>query len=477
VGMFTYITDLPPHVRGVLDVGLQQLWLDTFIQVEMTTGNLTEAYNTAWVKAIQTAFPGQIVAGANQPQVAPPEVSTADLMGAGAAFSESPVGYWVDLKSYKFDDVAEGDVSWIQAFPHGTYYHAVYGKIEMNPQRAAQMAQNVKLNVRGQDLDIDYDHKEKTGEAAGWVRDAEARADGLWLAVSWTKSALQKLKDRAYRYFSPEFVDKWVHPQTKQEHRDVLFGGALTNRPFLKGILPINLAEVIKGNEGGNLVDRATMEKLAKRLGIQFDEKTSDEDLAKALSDVEEEAPKDKETEEETDEEKAKREAEEAAAQEALLSEATLKKLAESNPSVKALMEARDADSKRIGALEAANRLSETNVKLSELQAKAKEKGFAIPPATLSEARDLMAGLPTKLSENVYNMLAGLVDKGMVELGERGKSKPGKTTNATKKFNDAVEQLMKDEKMSYAEAATQLSETDEDLFNAYLEEQAEGVQL
>jgi hypothetical protein len=31
--------------------------------------------------------------------------------------------------------------------------------------------------------------------------------------------------------------------------------------------------------------------------------------------------------------------------------------------------------------------------------------------------------------------------------------------------------------MSYAEAATQLSETDEDLFNAYLEEQAEGVQL
>jgi hypothetical protein len=151
-------------------------------------------------------------------------------------------GLWVDVSGMTFDD-AEG--TWIQALPLGTYEHPEYGTIEITPEKVAQFAQNVSDKVRGQDLDIDYDHKQRDGVAAGWVTAADARTDGLYLNVKWTDKARQHLTAKEYRYFSPEFTDEWTHPATKATHKNVLFGGALTNRPFLKGILPINLSEMM----------------------------------------------------------------------------------------------------------------------------------------------------------------------------------------------------------------------------------------
>src|SRR5690348_2984540 len=97
--------------------------------------------------------------------------------------------------------------------PLGTYEHPLHGKIDITPERIARFAENVRNNVREIELDIDYDHKANGGDAAGWVRQAEARPDGLWILVEWTKSAYGKIKERAYRYFSPEFVDEWTHPK------------------------------------------------------------------------------------------------------------------------------------------------------------------------------------------------------------------------------------------------------------------------
>jgi len=151
-------------------------------------------------------------------------------------------GLWVDVSGIKFD---ESEGTWIQALPLGTYEHPEYGTIEITPEKVAQFAQNVANKVRGQDLDIDYDHKQRDGVAAGWVTAADARADGLYLNVKWTDKALKHLQDKEYRYFSPEFTDEWTHPATQAVHKNVLFGGALTNRPFLKGILPINLSELM----------------------------------------------------------------------------------------------------------------------------------------------------------------------------------------------------------------------------------------
>ena len=52
--------------------------------------------------------------------------------------------------------------------------------------------------------------------------------------VRWTPKGAQKLNDRIFRYFSPEFTLNYVHPHTGVAHGPTLLGGGLVNRPFLK---------------------------------------------------------------------------------------------------------------------------------------------------------------------------------------------------------------------------------------------------
>ena len=117
-------------------------------------------------------------------------------------------GNLIDLRGLQFEDAGNGNFSkWIQAMPLGKYMHPMHGVIDITPERVARFADNVNKGVRGQALDIDYDHKQHNGKAAGWVQKAEARPDGLWILVEWVKDAWDDIKSGAYRYFSPEFVD------------------------------------------------------------------------------------------------------------------------------------------------------------------------------------------------------------------------------------------------------------------------------
>jgi len=128
----------------------------------------------------------------------------------------------------------------------GNWTHPVYGEIKVTKDRVKRFSANINNKVRGADLDIDYEHKvgPDGGKAAGWIVKAEDRGDkGLYVRVSWTKKAKEAIKDKEYRYFSPEYLDEWKHPSTGKKYQDVLCGGALTNRPFLKEIAPINLAD------------------------------------------------------------------------------------------------------------------------------------------------------------------------------------------------------------------------------------------
>lgn len=93
---------------------------------------------------------------------------------------------------------------------------------------------------------IDYEHAtlnaKKTGAAApaaGWFKDAEWRADGVWLiGVDWTALAAQQIVSKEYRYVSPVFpYDK------KTGHVLDLYFAALTNDPGVDGLTDLsNLA-------------------------------------------------------------------------------------------------------------------------------------------------------------------------------------------------------------------------------------------
>ena len=377
------------------------------------------------------------------------------------------ISYLIELNSINFStDTSNTNAaasSWIQAMPLGKYSHPVYGEINITPEKVARFADNVNRKVRGTDLDIDYDHKEYGGEAAGWVKQAEPRADGLWILVEWTAKAWEAIKSKAYRYFSPEFDDEWSNPKTGEKYTDVLFGGGITNRPFLKDILPLNLSEKFSELEGEKNMTPEQIKELFALLGL---EDGADFETMKAK--FAELAAKNENAEEKVEDgpytEQAKVNENNLVP---ALSEDDVKKLSE-NPTTKKLLAAMEAQSKLLaeqGLQFKEMKIKETVAKLNETAAKT---GRGLTPNTqtsLTEiykvADDKTASLVTKLFENFIGGSA------TVKLSEPRISDPSDRNNV-KKFSDRVSEIAKEKNIEYREAALiAASEVDSDSFNTY----------
>jgi len=132
--------------------------------------------------------------------------------------------------------------SWIQVMKTGKWDHPKHKDIQIAPANLAQFKDNFDRKVRGVDLAVDISHN-PDGGAVGWFKELRVDGDKLMARVDWTKGGAQALKDRKYRYFSPEFMFSWTDPATGQTHKNVMLGGALTNRPFLKGMEPVAFSE------------------------------------------------------------------------------------------------------------------------------------------------------------------------------------------------------------------------------------------
>jgi hypothetical protein len=356
----------------------------------------------------------------------------------------------------------ENNISTIQAMPVGSYEHPVHGKIDFTPDKIQQFAENVNNKVRGQDLDIDYDHKQMTTEAAGWVQGAEPTPNGLNLKVEWTKKAAEQIRNKEYRYFSPEFADEWQHPKTGAKHKNVLFGGALTNRPFLKDILPVNLSELFSDEKpSGGPMDPKELRKL---LGL--DENASDDDVRTKLEADKPPVPNPNDpptpptppappTPPQPDPKPA----------EPTEDEAALATLAEKNPAIKGLL----------------TKLTETNARLDQADKRLRE---ADARAQIAKLSDGVAALPPAVEEQLVSALSGetvdvtklfeamgtLKKTGFVQLGEKGaQGQAGQGgQDAEDKYSRAVKELMgKDDKLSFADAAERIALHDPSLYDEY----------
>ena len=365
----------------------------------------------------------------------------------------SKMSYLVDLSTLKFDELAENFSSWIMAMPIGKYNHPVYGKIDITSDRVQRFAANVNNGVRGIDLDIDYDHKEYGGEAAGWVRQAEPRNDGLWILVEWTTKAYEAIKSKAYRYFSPEFDDTWTHPSSGEKFKDVLFGGGITNRPFLKGIQPLNLSEdyyktgEIKLKEN-NSMDPDQIKELAAKLGL--DESATSEMLFGALM-LKLSTPEVVEPVEPNDDGE---EATEQTSVTAQLSE---------HPLIKKLTEQLEKQSTALKERE----IGDTIKSLNESAIKG---GHLIAPAHETAIRKLLSESSNdEYSTVLVKLLSDIFSEIGPSAGEIAKTKKlaEDAQTDTKKFNDTVTKLMNERKIGYAEAAVIAAAEDESAFEAY----------
>jgi len=374
-------------------------------------------------------------------------------------------GYLADLAGATFDDVTR--TTWIQALPLGTYDHPVYGTIEATPEKVQTMAMNVNNGVRETELDIDYDHKAQDGKAAGWIKQAQARDNGLWVLVEWTKKAYKAIKDKEYRYFSPEMVDEWQHPKTKAVHKHVLFGGGITNRPFLKDILPLNMSELFAEQhpQEGTSMDPKLLRKL---LGLPED--ATEDQVTEAVSKLPDDAvigapPVPAEPQTPTPGDGIETDHQVVAAAEGLPQEVIRLKESD-NPDVKALATAFEGLFVQNQTLSTALQLSETARTVQKLTEPV--DGKALPAGTVTKLNEVLLAPSQK---GIVELMEGLVKTGFVNTKETitddARQREG-NTDAIKQFTDKVDEKLKnDENLQYADAVTAVAKEDPKLFAEY----------
>ncbi|WP_299440183.1 phage protease [uncultured Rhodospira sp.] len=107
-----------------------------------------------------------------------------------------------------------GAPDWVQLLPYGTFSgrdgRGPY--VLRNADHARDVIAATTAHQKGADIPGDYEHQllraaRHGGQApaSGWIRDLEARADGLYGRVEWTAAAGQGIAAREYRYISPVF--------------------------------------------------------------------------------------------------------------------------------------------------------------------------------------------------------------------------------------------------------------------------------
>lgn len=369
--------------------------------------------------------------------------------------------YLVDLASVQLDEANGNTSSWVHALPLGEYQHPVYGKMSITADRIKRFAESVKNKIRGIDPSINYNH-DNEDIASGWVKDAEQRDTGLWLFVEWTKAAVEKIRNKEYRYFSAEYRDKWTDSAGKT-FSDVVFGGALTNRPYMKNLVPINLSErtieyavgladvIHKAKEGSVDMD---VKKLNTILGL--DENTSEEDALKALAEK-----MGTKTPEPQDDKNKKPEVPQVNISD------ELKKLAEDNPIVRSLIETVDAQNTALREFNSNLLEADIAKKLAEFD----NSKIVLTPRAKDLVHDFLVDAPTQLHEKFWDILGLLRNNSglMVELGERAGANPryGRAKDSVTLFMDEANNYAQANQVSLDEAMTVISRQNPTLWDEY----------
>lgn len=145
----------------------------------------------------------------------------------------------IDLSVLMSEPAAE---NWIQIMKAGEFDHPGLGKLKITPADLQQFKENFDKKVRGVELAVDVAHEPDKG-AVAWFKELKVDGDKLMAKVAWTEEGADLIKSGKYRYFSPEFTFSYKDAESGEQFKDVLLGGAITNRPFLKNMEPIEFSE------------------------------------------------------------------------------------------------------------------------------------------------------------------------------------------------------------------------------------------
>jgi len=177
--------------------------------------------------------------------------SKAVKMNSERAMLLVPLKEFADVGKLKW--INENEM-WVQQYPFDTWTHPYFSDTTIGPDEAKKLKASFDGNVKGQKIYADYEHGQdpaKGKKASGDILELKVVENsydiftqpGLWARVKFTDVAKHEIDDGEWNYWSTSHWDNWTHPQTNETHEFVYDGGGLTNRPHVKGMIPLNFSE------------------------------------------------------------------------------------------------------------------------------------------------------------------------------------------------------------------------------------------
>lgn len=129
--------------------------------------------------------------------------------------------------------------------------------------------------------------------AAGWIKDLEARPDGLYALTAWTEKARGLILADELRYPSIEFHEDAFDPKLGKRNGPKLFGCALLNDPFLTDLPAVEASANPKESSMLKLAavalmigltESATEEQVNERIKAMKDAEAREAEAAKKLA-------------------------------------------------------------------------------------------------------------------------------------------------------------------------------------------------
>ena len=154
----------------------------------------------------------------------------------------APLFFSIDTQKFEFDE--NGDAKQLQVLMCGSWNHPVYGPIIITADDIKEFKKNFDAGLR-RDIPITEGHESFDEKPAiGWFKELIDKGEGgLWAVTEWTEKGKTLLSEKAYKYFSPEFYTEYEDPESREIYKDVLVGGALTNKPYFKKMSAVVLSE------------------------------------------------------------------------------------------------------------------------------------------------------------------------------------------------------------------------------------------
>lgn len=160
-------------------------------------------------------------------------------VGQRNIFSRAPFSF----KASEYFDTEpvreERMVSEIPIFPVGEFkqHHDMPDGFEITPETIQGFVDTFDSGVVGSELPVYAGHGDGFSDrkAIGWVKSLINRGDkGLWGVVEWTQEGLGLIREKAFKYISPEWLFEYTDPRNGETYKNVLFAPALVNEPYFQ---------------------------------------------------------------------------------------------------------------------------------------------------------------------------------------------------------------------------------------------------